>query len=717
MKDNKILQPGRNCYRVDKAEKVSFLVDGANYFKALYDSLPLAEQRIMILAWDIYSQLKLVPPGEEKNGLSSTLCTLLDQLARKNRDLNINILSWDFTLLFALSREMMPIYKLDWNTHRRMKFCLDDQYPLGSSHHQKIVVIDDALAFSGGLDLTRGRWDTSEHRADNPHREAIDGTELPIRPYHDIQMVVSGPIAATIGDLARERWRRGTGKELPKPPGRVAERWPPGLKVDIENVQVAIARTVPAYDDYEEIREVEQLYLDSIAAAQNYIYIENQFFTTPTICDALAERLGEADGPEIVLNLPLETEGWLSQQSMDMMRVKYIGKLREADKYDHFMVYYPKLPDDAPMSINLHAKLMIMDDRLVRVGSANLNNRSMGLDTECDLIIEADESDERVTQAIRQFRNRLLAEHLGCDIEKVAAEMDKQGTLIHSITALQGDGRTLAQLEPQLPKPDDGTLQFVKITDPERPVDSETLFNHFIPEIKDKPTGRRISILVVSFLVLLAAGLTWRFTPLGDMLNVSALLDMLHQWRDSGFMPVVFIAAFIIGGLIVVPVTLMIIIAVLAFGPLLGFAYALIASFLSALSGYGVGSMLGRQAVRQLAGKRLNQVSKKLAKRGVLTMMVVRVVPVAPFTVVNLIAGASHIKLRDFMMGTLLGMTPGILGITLLTNRVEATLRSPDWKTIATLVVVALVVFSGGYLLSKRLLSNEDTKSEGATSQ
>ena len=85
-------------------------------------------------------------------------------------------------------------------------------------------------------------------------------------------------------------------------------------------------------------------------------------------------------------------------------------------------------------------------------------------------------------------------------------------------------------------------------------------------------------------------------------------------------------------------------------------------------------------------------------------MVVVRIVPVAPFTVINLIAGASHIRFRDFVLGTLFGMTPGILGVTLLTDRVEAPLRSPDWSTLLTLVMVAAMVFTAGYWLSRQLM-------------
>ena len=291
MRYKRILKVGRNCWHICRANKVSFLIDGAAYFNALHDGLPLAEQQILILAWDIHSQLQLIP-AHSKDGHPAppTLGQLLDQLVRHKPRLQVNILSWDFSLLLAMDRKWLPIYKLEWNTHYRLKFCLDDQYPLGASHHQKVVVIDDALAFAGGLDLTRGRWDTPEHRADDPRRQAVDDDELPLRPYHDVQMSVTGPVAAALGVLARERWRSATNKRLPVPQSVPTEPWPADLTADIEAINVAIVRSEPAYGELVEAREVEQLYLDSIAAAQSCIYIENQFFTSPLITMALAKR-------------------------------------------------------------------------------------------------------------------------------------------------------------------------------------------------------------------------------------------------------------------------------------------------------------------------------------------------------------------------------------------------------------------------------------------
>ncbi len=705
MKQEPILQEGRNCWRIRKADKLAFLVDGAAYFKALYDGLQLAREQVLMLAWDVHSRLHLIPPRRQDSELAtSVLGDLLNRLAGDNSSLDVYILGWDFSLLYAPDREWMPVYKLDWKTHRRVRFCLDDKCPLGGSHHQKVVVIDDALAFAGGLDVTRGRWDTPEHRADDGRRQAVDGDELPIRPFHDIQMALTGSAAVALGDMARERWRRATGKELDAPQASDDEHWPSGLAPDIEGANVAIARTEPGFGDFEEVREVEQLYLDSIAAAHSYIYIENQFLTAPSITDALARRLTDPDGPEVVLVLPLETTGWLSQQSMDMMRVVAINTLREADKHKRLAIYYPDRPGLGELSINVHAKLMIMDDRFVRVGSANLNNRSMGLDTECDIAIEAAADQSDIQAQIRNFRNRLLSEHLDRDAGEVDASIKEKGTLIEGIEALRGGARTLQPLEPRLPEADERTLRDIRFTDPERPVNAETLLKHFVPAKQAKPAGMRILRWTLLISLLLGMAAAWRFTPLSDWLDVNALAQIAEQLQGSFIAPIAVVAGFVVGGFLMVPVTAMIVISVLVFDPVAGYLYALAGSFLSAVAVYAVGAVLGRNVVRQVAGERINEVSRQLARRGILTVLVVRVVPVAPFSVINLVAGASHIRFRDFTLGTLLGMAPGILGIALVTDRVAATLRSPDWYTIMTLIVVAAVVLAAGYMLSRRLL-------------
>jgi phosphatidylserine/phosphatidylglycerophosphate/cardiolipin synthase-like enzyme/uncharacterized membrane protein YdjX (TVP38/TMEM64 family) len=589
---------------------------------------------------------------------------------------------------------------------------LDDHHPVGASHHQKVVVVDDRVAFCGGLDLTHGRWDTSRHAPHDERRRNAEGE--PLRPYHDVQCAVEGAAAAALGDLARDRWKRAEHRRLRKPGPVTHSPWPDGLEPDLTDVEVAIVRTYGPYRGRRAVREAERLYHDAIMAARSSIYIENQYFTAEPIADALAERLKAPHGPEVVLVLPLLTEGWLAQQSLDVIRVKLIRRLREADHAGRFAVYYPHVAGLTPeTAINVHAKLMIVDERFARVGSSNINNRSMGLDSECDLAVEARDR-SRIREAIARFRARLLAEHLGTRPRAVTEAVEREGTLIGAIESLRGKPHSLWPLEPRLPDEEDGVLAEQRaIVDPEKPLDPEGLIDRVVPQEHKPRTLRRVLGFVGLILALFGLAAAWRWTPLSEYLDVQMLALLGAQVQSQlGLVIPLAIGTYLIAGLLVVPLTILIVVTGLVFGPVTGFFIALVGSNLSALLTYWLGSVLGRGTVRNLGGTKVNRVSQALARRGILTMVVLRVVPLAPFTVINLVAGASHIRFVPYLIGTFLGMTPGMVAIIALTDRVAATLRSPDLVSLGTLALVALVIIVVGTLLIRRLLRHSPTEVE-----
>ena len=471
----------------------------------------------------------------------------------------------------------------------------------------------------------------------------------------------------------------------------------------MENVPVAIVRTQPAYDGISGIREVEQLYLDSIAAARQSIYIENQYLTADRVGAALAECLAQRDGPEVILVLGFNTEGWLARNSMDMLRVKLIKKLREADRHDRLRVYYPDIPGAGNNYLNVHAKVMIVDDCMVRVGSSNLDNRSMGFDTECDLAIEA-AGEARIEQAIARFRDRLLGEHLDVAVEKVAQARAASGSLIAAIETLLGPGRSLKPLEPVLPAISEALLDEVRLADPEAPMDPDYLVGRFLPEAQYSMAGRRIFWWLLSVAGMLLLVLAWRWTPLHDWLDLSPLAVIISKLQQSPAMPLLIGAAFVTAGLLAVPLTLLIIVTVLLYGPWAGFIYSLGGSLASAMAGYAAGRLLGRNTLRRLAGSRFSRIIQGLGRRSVLTIIMVRIIPVAPFTLINLGAGASHTRLRDFLLGTLLGMAPGMLAVAILVDLARASVLSPRIDTVFLFAAVASLIGVTVYVLGKWLI-------------
>ena len=208
-------------------------------------------------------------------------------------------------------------------------------------------------------------------------------------------------------------------------------------------------------------------------------------------------------------------------------------------------------------------------------------------------------------------------------------------------------------------------------------------------------------VLALVLLALLAGA--WRWTPLRDWLDLESLVALANHLREGPYTPLAVAAAYVIAGLVMFPVTVLNLVIIVVFGPLIGPLYAICGATISAGAVYGIGRRLGRETVRRFAGARLNRLSRRLARQGVLAMSVVRLVPIAPFTVVNLVAGASHIGFGDFILGTAIGLAPGIIAMTVFVNRAAAVFKDPTAGTVVLLVIVVAAIAAAIFFLRKRL--------------
>ncbi|SET15030.1 Phosphatidylserine/phosphatidylglycerophosphate/cardiolipin synthase [Nitrosomonas marina] len=697
-----ILKTGWNCWRMEQVDRLRFLIDGADYFATLRAAMKKAQHTIYILSWDINSQLELVRDAGD-DGYPEKLGEFLNALTDKNQNLNIYILNWDFAMIYSVGREWFPIYQLEWKTNSRVHFCLDDYQPAGASQHQKAVIIDDTLAFIGGLDLTLGRWDTPDHDPDNPKRDGADKTVF--RPFHDVQLMLEGDAAAALAELFRERWKWVVHEDLPSVDnsgtdnGKPAGIWPENTPVDITNVTAGLARTSCAFRQQGEVREILNCYLDAIDSARRYIYIENQYFTVPSIAEAMQRSLEKAQGPEIVIVQPRETDGWLARMTMDVLRIRLIEQLQAHDKHDRLRVYYPDGPGLAEFPINVHAKILVVDDRLVAVGSANLNNRSMSLDNECMIIIDA-ESDDTLRQSVSAFRNRLLAEHLSCSPDQMQDTLNQTDSLIAAIEKLTDNrDRHLEKLPMDLAKDVDQVVPDTEIADPEEPLEPELFVNRILPEAPEKSIKSRIAnwLWMVGTLTLLSA--LWHWTPLSSWIDLQPVSDAMTAIRRVPALPVWIVAGFVLIGCTRLPVSLFVVMAVTITGLMQGLVCSLVGGLLSALLVYHAGSRMSKGTVRKLAGSKLNSISNKLAQHGVISIVAVRIIPAAPFSLTNLVAGASHFNLRDFLAGTAVGMIPGLFIVSLITERALASIAQPSPENLAGLTLTVAIAFTAAYFL------------------
>jgi phosphatidylserine/phosphatidylglycerophosphate/cardiolipin synthase-like enzyme len=457
-----MLERGTNCWRIERARRAAVIVDAADYFRLVRRAMIDARSQIMLIGWDFDTRIKLVPSAED--GAPTELGAFLSWLPKQRPGLDVHILNWDVGAVTLLARGTTVFRLLRWAARPDIHFKLDGAHAHGASHHQKIVVIDDKFAFCGGIDMTGDRWDTREHKDDDDRRRRPT-TRRHYPPWHDATMAVDGAVAQALGELARDRWHAAGGKPIAAPKS-TGDRWPDELEPMFTNLDVAVSRTRGAHGGRAAVREIEALCVDQIRRAQRYIYAENQYFASRTVAKAVAERLAAPNPPEIVIVNPRTGRGWVDDEAMSPARERLLRRIRAVDKANRFHIYYPVTEHGE--DIYVHSKIFIADDRVLRVGSANMNNRSLGLDSECDLTIDSSLSENaNCEEGIGRFLCDLLAEHLGTDGPRVATHLADGGSLASAIEQLPPSGRRLVPLPAASLNSIETTLAESEMLDPE----------------------------------------------------------------------------------------------------------------------------------------------------------------------------------------------------------------------------------------------------------
>lgn len=671
-----LLVPGETCWRIESADRASALVDAAAYYDALRSAIAAAHKHVFILGWDVDSRTRLCSDKRPKDGLPARLLPFLRAVLRRRSELQVYILAWDFSVIYAFERELMPSIVFS-RAHPRLHFRLDSSHVVGASHHAKMVVIDDALAFVGGIDLTIRRWDNPGHRVDDDSRRDPFGE--PYAPMHDVQMCVDGAAARALSELARERFAAAadSGKPVlqPAPPGpepaRARGPWPSQVQPDFTDLPIAISRTTSGTPDVPRtVHEIAALTCRVFELAERYIYIENQYFTSSVAARALCECLERPEGPEVVLILPVLESGWLEQSSMGVLRRQVLARIRRSDRHGRLHIYYPKLPG-SEHGLHVHCKLLIFDDRALKVGSANLSNRSLGLDSECDVTIEArpgDRDEARIRGGIQNVLVRLLSEHLGLHEAACRARLARAGSLVQLIESERGRPRCLEPLPESLPDPalDLGALGDWAV-DPERPMAGETFIAGFFPTAVRHPLLRSTLASVSLLLPVLLMAL---------FCNEHAA--SLRAWLDWSPHVLIVFLSYTLACSAFVPVSVMLGAACLVLPPKAALAFALSGALLSACLTHAIGSRFRPLTLRFLRGQRARQLARSARKRAFRATVIARLLPAGNFTASNLLAGALGVPFWRFLLGNFAGLGLGTSLLLIFAKRVLRAVEHPS---------------------------------------
>ena len=696
-----VLEEGTNCWRRSRARRFGWLVDADEYFRALRDSLGKAEHEILILGWDIDSRTELVRDPDHPD-YPSPLAETLETLVGEKPELSVYVLSWDFSVIYLLERELLPAQSFGWKESERLHFELDGEHPVGASQHQKVVVIDGVLAFSGGIDVTKARWDTRQHAANDERRKDPDGRTY--RPFHDVQAIMTGPAAADLRELVNERWTNATGESLPKLEEEANDIWPDDVRVRGEDVDTVIARTWIQPDCDRDIHEVLQLYRDTIGSARNYIYIENQYFTSPEITAALEERLRDETPPEIAIVMPGETSGWLEQATMDVLRNEAFARLRRADSQGALRIMSPVIDDLGDTSINVHAKVMVADGRMARIGSANLSQRSMGLDTECDIVVVDSDCGYLLGAD-------LLAEHLGANFDDVSESLESDG-LFATIDRFNGGSRQLEKLETGNDELEQAVLRpMAQIADLEKPLLRKTASADDEETDSDEETMHTPAsgwIFIAGVAAVLGLWIYLGVQGAGESFEPRALLDNLRKAASHPLAPLAAVPAFVAGSLVVTPVTAMIALCGLLFDPWVAVLTATAGMLASTAVNHWIGAHFGNAISTPVPARVTRRINNVAAASDAWSLAALRLIPIAPFTVINLVAGASGVNLRDFLVGSVIGMGPGIVLICLSVDRARAALQG---EAVFDPWIVVAIAAAGVAIIGLRIWQQKTRKS------
>lgn len=701
-----IFKPSYNCWKVDEIKHGTVLVDSADFYRAVHSAFSKARKSIFILGWDIDSATKLLRGEEEKaTDEPVVLIELLKKKAREHPQMQIYILIWDSSVAFVGEREFLPEYSWTNNTPENVHFRLDDTIPLWGSHHQKIVLVDDELVFTGGMDLARQRWDERQHAPADPRRHDSLGD---YGPFHDVQIMMDGPIVKNFSELVRLRWRNAAGYEAVAPDFSQSipltspvSLWPEQFSIRFKNFPAAIARTTPDLGPLLETQEIKHMYRDLISRAQKFIYIENQYFSCKEIARALNRALRKNPQLQVLLVSSYDPQGLFESEAMWANRIdfKRIVEKRVSSERVRFVSSGTSFQGQKIFK-RIHSKVIIIDDQYCTIGSANITNRSMELDTECDVILEA----QNATQArlIADIRHDLIAEHIGASVAEVE-NIFRQRNPLHAILNFPGAPYHLYEIDDRKFTRKKFQFMAARIADPKA--------SEMQKALGLRNPGKVFILFSLAFIAIFVA-VAWMIRTHLEWFTPESVQGFLLQARRSPWSFFIVLFLYVAGGFVLFPVTLMSLLTAAVFGSLWGPIYGMTGALASAALMYALGHWAGIKGTRRFLGDRVRSIDAKFKKAGVFGVTIIRLIPIAPYSLVNIAAGISSVRFFDFMAGTFLGFLPAFLVKGLVGDSLTQVFLNPKKETLVYLTLgltlwMALTV--GTYFLTKKWRHRESS--------
>jgi phosphatidylserine/phosphatidylglycerophosphate/cardiolipin synthase-like enzyme/uncharacterized membrane protein YdjX (TVP38/TMEM64 family) len=696
----------KNSSSFSQANDCWLYCDAEPYFNALIKACERASSSIFILGWDLHTQTQLQPKKEPPGCTRDwSLLAFLNRILQKRPQLQIYLLTWRPAPLYVMEREKLQNFKFTRFIHPRLHFRADSHHPVGGSHHQKLVVIDDELAFVGGIDLTIRRWDSCLHAALDPLRKDPDGHYY--QPYHDTQMGLAGAAVTHLAWLFRQRWRTVTGQLIPvtRSPFTIQRKKLDGSQAIafFPNAPVSLSVTDPGFRQPQAKRQIAQLYQDLLLSAQRHVFIETQYLTSRHIVNVLCELVSRPQGPDIIIILPERLGPWLENKTMTHLQALALSQILDHDTHGRVNIFYPFDRELLPIYkyVTVHSKLMAVDDSFLTLGSANLNNRSMGLDTECNVTIDA-RGKPHLQKSIRQAVAYIIAHYANHKADYALRKIESTGSLLPLIQSLRliSPYKHLADFKVQLrPEAFDPWMD-AELMDMDQPSNIELALDRWGLMLEAVQRPLKIPSRLVTFAMtgLAAAGIAASHVWMLEW-NMPGF-SLLDDTQFSGLLLIPLL--YLIACLVFAPINLLILLAA-GFFPSMQALPLIILGVLGLVgASYAAGRVLGHYFFPSFHGRH--------TPGDLAALCLLQIMPVAPHTLVNAAAGAAGIPFLRFMLATLLGMLPGCIMLVFFQRSVINVFLNPGWSTLLPLLTLLILVF-GVFRWSSQRFANYGSRS------
>lgn len=700
--------PEKHYTHRNLAEILAFFPDSASYYTALHDVFSRARHRILIVGWAFDDCIRLMRSDDPDSSDSGTLGESLTRIAESRPHVQVQICVWHAPPVFSGDHHISATFRKAAARLPNLTVSFVSPASHFNSRHEKYVIVDDVLAFVGGIDLTHERWDTERHMATHEGRVNPQGEHY--TPYHDMQVALSGPVVHDLYTIAAN----DLDLEGDWSPADHA-LWPEAVPADAHNTPIMLALTRSDPDpEQNSTQQIKAVYHAMINSASEFIYIENQYFSSDSVTQALSQQLQREDGPEVVIVLPRELPDTLGRLTMGVNASMHLSQLLESDVHGRLGIFNLVAPDDPNVDVKVHSKLMLVDGRCLTIGSANINQRSFNFDVELNMVLDAQESDSPT--CVQELEDRMLAQRTGLSVEDWHQAVEQNAN--SKSAAMRARAQTWSGLQEGQDFLTPGAVprEVMDYFDMDHAPPAEAVLHKMSKSTALEVSLRAKKVILAAAIAVGVIGLVFLLSrfDIRSALSFEMSFDQVMRGVDglSERNPVVAgllsIGVFWLAISLFVTITVPIVFFSAVHGPWWGIFY----SSLGVLSGGALYYVLG---LLLHDSKRLGKIEvvrrakvqlEKVKPYGTWAVAISRMVPTGPFLVVNFVTGAVGFTLGQFVVGSLIGLLPGIVALSLFGEAIRNVFTDPSIVSVSWFVVLVAAYFlivNGALHLIKRL--------------